>query len=174
MRPRTVTGITLLAALALPAQLVGQSKLTENTLKLDDDAHRPPATIDDVAWIAGSWVGEGFGGNAEEMWTAPSAGSMVGSFKLMHGGEVTLYEIELIVEEEGSLTFKVKHFTSAFEAWEEKAEFVPFPLVRLAPDTAYFSGLTVRRTDPDGLEVIVVAGSEGEVREQVIRYRRAG
>ena len=32
---------------------------------------------------------------------------MVGSYKLMHGEEITLYEIELIAEEAGSLVLKV-------------------------------------------------------------------
>ena len=52
--------LSLLICLALlPATLAAQSPTrsqgTEHTLVLDDPARRPAATIDQVAWIAGSW-----------------------------------------------------------------------------------------------------------------------
>ena len=93
-----------------PAQSPARPPATEHTLVLDDPAERPAATIDQVAWIAGSWVGSAFGGQTEEVWTRPTAGTMVGLYK--HRGEdgVSFYEFQVIVEEGGSLTWKVKHF----------------------------------------------------------------
>lgn len=102
----------------------GQSRHTEHTYKLDDPGHRPPATLDDVAWLAGSWSGEAFGGSFEEVWNPPSGGSMVGMFKTLNGDNVGFYELMLLVEEEGSLSLKVKHFDSDFSAWEEKKDFI--------------------------------------------------
>ena len=42
---------------------------------------------------------------------------------------------------------KVKHFNPDFSAWEERAEFVPFPLVKLEKNVAYFQRFDVSTRD---------------------------
>lgn len=172
-RIRSLSLVAAAAAACLASTAVAQSRNTENTLKLDDPASRPVATICQVAWMAGSWAGEAFGGAVEEVWTPPSAGTMVGMFKLTHGGKPSLYEFQLVVEEEGSLTLKLKHYNADFSGWEEKDGFVSFPLVELTKDAAYFGGLTYRRAGPDELEVHVALEREGELREERLVFRRA-
>src|SRR5210317_214778 len=95
------------SALALTSVAFAQTAQTEHTYKLDDAESRVPGTLDDVAWIVGSWAGEGFGGTFEETWNAASLGTMVGMFKVMGDGEISFYELMLLVEEEGSLALKV-------------------------------------------------------------------
>ncbi len=157
----------------LASAAAAQSRNTEHTLKLDDPDSRPPATIADVAWMAGSWQGEAFGGAVEEVWTPPSAGTMAGMFKLVSGGSPALYEFQLIVEEEGSLILKLKHYGADFSGWEDKDEFVSFPLVKLTEDAAFFSGLTYRRAGPDELEVHVAIERDGKQHEERLALRRA-
>ena len=156
----------------LPATGFAQSTRTENTLQLDDPDERRAATIEDVAWLAGTWEGEAFGGTFEEVWTEPSLGTMVGSYKLMHGEEITLYEIELIAEEAGSLVLKVKHFGPEFAAWEEKKEHLSFPLVKLTDDAIYFQGFTLRRIDEDRVQAFIVRTSGDQVSDAELTYRR--
>lgn len=146
----TLVGLGAVAALAS-----AQSAHTENTLKLDEPGNRPAATIEDVAWLAGTWRGEGLGGTVEEIWSAPSGGAMMGMFKLVKEGKPGLYEFELIVEEEGSLTLKLKHFDAGLASWEEKDEYVSFPLVKLEEQAAYFGGLTYRLVGPGRLRSFV-------------------
>ena len=45
-------------------------------------------------WIEGTWVGDGFGGTSEEVWSAPSAdGTIMGSFRHFKGdGSLNFYE----------------------------------------------------------------------------------
>ena len=136
------------------------------------EGQRPAASISDVAWLAGSWQGEGFGGTIEEIWSEPSAGSMMGMFKLMHNGQPSMYELELIVEEDETLILKVKHFEADFSAWEDKNEFLSFPLVKLADEAIYFEGLTFKRVGPDQLHVYLAAKKGDEFVERHIRYRR--
>lgn len=145
---------------------------TENTLRLDQNAPRPAASIAQLSWLAGSWEGEAFDGQTEEIWTPPSAGSMTGIFKLMHGDESSLYEFMLIVEDEGSLVIRLKHYNNDFSAWEEKDGYISFPLVRLEGETAYFDGLTYKRIDNDRMTVFLAVSSEEGVREEVFHYRR--
>ena len=99
---------------------------------------------------------------------------MVGLFKLMHDGKPSMYEIQLIVEEAGSLTLKVKHFNEDFSAWEEKADFVAFPLVRINEKGAWFRGLTILRDGEDGLILYLAMKSGDKTTEQKLVYRRAG
>ena len=159
--------VILLASFAF-----AQSRNTQNTLKLDDPASRPAATIESVAWLAGTWQGKAFGGEFEEVWTVPSAGAMAGLFKLMHDGKPTMYEFELIVEEEGSLSVKLKHFNSDLSGWEEKDKFISFPLVKLTDDAAYFDGLTYRRVGADQVQVYVAIEQNGKVQEEELLCQR--
>jgi hypothetical protein len=165
-------GLVVCVLAAPPA--AAQSRKTEHTLTLDDPAVRPPARIEQMSWLAGSWLGEALGGTVEEVWTPPSAGTMVGMFKLMHDGKPSMYELELIVEEAGSLTLKVKHFDADFGAWEEKQESVGFPLVRLNEKGAWFDGLTILRDGADGLTLYLAMKHDGKTTEQTLVYRRAG
>ena len=149
-----------------------QSRKTDNVYQLDDPENQAPASISQMAWLAGSWAGEGLGGDVEEMWSAPSGGTMIGSFKLVQGDEPSIYEIELMVEVGGSLEWRVKHFNPDFSAWEEKADFVSFPLVKIEEEAAYFDGLTVMKDGEDGLKVFLIIGHEGEIREETLSFRR--
>ena len=137
---RQLTAIVLLVCLAQSA--VAQSQRTEHTYQLDDPDARPAATLDDVAWLVGNWSGEAFGASFEEHWNPPSAGSMIGFFKLLDGDDVSFYELLLLVEEEGSLALKVKHFNPDFSAWEEKEDYVTFRYIMSDGDAVHFSGIS--------------------------------
>jgi hypothetical protein len=164
--------LLVLSTVFLCGTAAAQSQLTEHTFKLDDPEARPPATIEDVAWLAGSWEGEAFGASFEEVWNPPSAGSIVGMFKLMHDGEVSFYELILIVEERGSLDFRVKHFNPDFSAWEEKEDYINFRFVKADENAAHFSGFSIYRISDDLMHGYIVMRNEEGVREEKLIYRR--
>jgi hypothetical protein len=169
--PAMTRRLVLLVVLAVIFRFAeAQVMRTEHILGIDPEGESPPATLDAVAWLAGSWSGEAFGGTFEEVWTPASSGSMVGLFKLAHDGVPSIYEIQLIVEEEGTLVWKVKHFNNDFSAWEEKSEYVSFPLVKVEPDTVYFDGLTLTKNGAN-LVVFLSVGHGDEVREEMLTYR---
>ncbi len=160
----------LLCLLAVP--VLAQSARTEHTLQLDDPDQRPKATLEDVGWLVGSWEGTAFGARFEEVWNPPSAGSMVGMFKVIRDDAVDFYELLLLVEEEGSLSLKVKHFTPAFVAWETKEDYIDFRLVRVDDDAIHFSGLSFYRRGDDAMEGYIAMRSEAGVREERLDYKR--
>ena len=43
-------------------------------------APAPPAQIADLSWLTGQWHGEGYGGPATEVYSAPQAGGIAGHF----------------------------------------------------------------------------------------------
>ena len=165
--------IVLLVMLGLASVAGAQSMQTEHIFKLDDPDSRPPATLDDVSWLVGSWTGDAFGSSFEEVWNPPTAGSMVGMWKLMKEGEVVFYELILLVEEEDSLSIKVKHFADDFVAWEDKEDYVRFRLVAFDEDAVHFSGLSFHRISDDEIHGFIAMHSKGEVHEEKLIYHRA-
>ncbi|MEL7187456.1 MAG: DUF6265 family protein [Pseudomonadota bacterium] len=149
-----------------------QSARTEHTFRLDDPDARPAATLADASWLVGSWSGPAFGAMAEEVWNPPSAGSMVGMFKVYKEDTVLFYELIIMVEEQGSLAIKVKHFNADFTAWESKEDYVTFRLVEVAEDALHFSGLSFYRITDDELHVYIALNSNGETSEHKLIYLR--
>ena len=144
------------------------------TREAQPGAPPPPAKINDLAWLAGQWVGEGLGGIATEVYSPIAGGQMVGHFSLVQDGKVAFYEIVSIVEYGGSLEYRLKHFNADLTGWEEKAQVQRFALVATDKDVWYFDGFTMRREGADGLIITVRAKrKDGTSSELVFRYRRA-
>ena len=165
-----ILGLMLLVCLAQSA--LAQSQRTEHTYALDDPDNRPAATLADVSWLVGNWSGEAFGSQFESHWNSPSAGSMVGFFKLMNGDAVNFYELLLLVEEEGSLSLKVKHFSPEFTAWEEKEDYTRFRFVKADENAIHFSGISFYRISDDEMHAYLVMRSGDSIREEKLVYRR--
>jgi Domain of unknown function (DUF6265) len=132
----------------------------------------PRATVSDFAWLAGHWRGEGLGGQCEEIWSEPLAGTMMGSFRLVKSDRVEFYEMMVLVPEGDGIALKVKHFTEGFTGWEEKNDSVSFVLESVDGRSARFRGLTMER-DSDRLEVRVrIKHKDGTVRDEPFVFRR--
>jgi hypothetical protein len=134
----------------------------------------PPATVAQLDWLAGIWAGEGIGGaKATEVYSPPGAGSLGGHFVQEDGkGGVEFFEIMQIAEVDGSLVYRLKHFTGALAGWEEKDAYVSFPLVAIEDDAVYFDGLTLRREGDALVSAVLVRQTDGSVKEYAFRYRR--
>lgn len=139
----------------------------QHTLQLDPDAPKPKASIEDVAWIAGHWKGEAFGGITEEIWSPPMGNSMMCVFRLVKDGVVNFYEIVTITEEQGSLILRLKHFNADLSGWEEKDETVDFPLVKLQHNNAFFDGFTFEKINDEAMNIYVVIGQKDGVPEEM-------
>ena len=145
---------------------------TEHTYQLEPGETRPAATLDDASWLVGSWSGTAFGEQFEAVWNAPSAGSMVGMFKLFDGDEVSFYEILLLTVEDGTLSLKVKHFNPDFTAWEDKADYVNFRLAKIEENALHFSGISFYRLDENHIDAYIVMRNGDEVTEHKLVYER--
>lgn len=163
--------VALVASLATSAGLAAE-RLTEHTFRLADDEKPPSATLEDAAFLAGAWEGEAFGGRFEEVWNSPSAGSMIGMFKLFDDDGVAFYELMLITVDGGTLSLKVRHFNADFMAWEEKADYVEFRLAAIEEHALHFAGLSFYRRGPDALEAYIVMRNDSGIREEKLTFTR--
>jgi hypothetical protein len=146
-----------------------------NILRQEEHGTAPAARIEDVAWIAGHWQGEAFGGLAEEMWSPPFGRSMMGMYKMVKDGEVVFYEFLTIVEERDSLVLRLKHFDGGLKGWEEKDVSIEFPLVAWTENEVNFDGLTFRLAAADALEAyVLLKHKDGGLEEVGFRYHRVG
>jgi len=150
-----------------------QVKNTENTLKLTEGQMAEKATIADAAWLAGSWRGPGLGGSSEETWSKPDAGVMVGTYRLIKDGKPAFYEMMWLLETEGTLILRLKHFNPDLTGWEEKDKSVDFKFVKKDGKRLYFSGLTFERASKDNLNIyLALRQRDGTLKEEAFRMKR--
>lgn len=126
----------------------------------DKTSTKKSVGIEQLDWIAGHWDGDAMGGKFEETWNPPKGGEMLGMFKFIKDDKVKFYEILTIVENEGSLVLRLKHFDSALVGWEEKDKSVEFPLVKITDEEARFDGLTFRKINDNEMLISVAVKSE--------------
>lgn len=172
MRNRAISWLVLCGAMAA-APTHAQEKLTERTFKLKSGAKSPPATIAEMAWLAGHWAGSALGGVSEEIWSPPKAGSMMGMYRLVRDGKPVFYELLTVVEENGTLILRLKHFNPDLTGWEEKGQTVDFPLVALGDGAVHFEGMSFHPQGNANLTVYLAIGTkDGAVREEAFSYTR--
>ncbi|MEZ4796510.1 MAG: DUF6265 family protein [Flavobacteriaceae bacterium] len=125
--------------------------------------------IENIAWIAGTWKGEAFGGITEEIWSEPSGGSMMATFKLVVDGKVSFYEIEIIREVENSLILQLKHFNNDLKGWETKDETIDFPLIEITPNKITFEGMIFEKVNDKEMNIYV--DIENKEKKETVKFQ---
>lgn len=136
----------------------------------------PPAAearIEAAAWLAGRWVGTGFGGEMEETWAPPIGGQMVGHFRYWRDGEPQFYEFMMLDVVEGGVRMRVKHFNPDMVGWEDKDGWHTFEPVSVGPEALLFNGLEIRREGADRVVMTIRLRRGDVVEEEVLRFQRA-
>jgi hypothetical protein len=173
VRAAQVAMVTILG-LAQGASTHAQVAQTEHTLKLEEKAARPKATLADVKLLEGHWKGDFLGAKAEELWLPPAGGAMAGVFRLYEGDKAMFYEFMLLLEEEGSVSMKLKHFHGDLKGWEEKDEMQTFRFVKSTLEGVWFEGLTfLKQADGSLKGYIALKGKDGKAHEESFVYRQA-
>lgn len=134
-------------------------------------AASPPAKIADFAWLEGTWIGTGLGGQAEESYSAPLGNAIVGTFRFVKDGKPVFYELVTVVEEGGSVLIRLKHFHPNLVGWEEKDKSVEFKLVALDGQTAYFDGQTLRREGDALYTAVLIKAKDGKESVEQFSYK---
>lgn len=164
------TAAGILAAAGLSHQPAPQSPPAEPAPKPDPLAR--------VAFLAGQWSSNSPDGFVEEIWSPPHASSIMGVFrwcKPAPDSSPAMFEILTITSEGADIYLRLRHFTPALAAKEEKD--APMTLKLLAPEpgatpsTAVFvahanagklSKITYERTKDDSLLIEVAFTPESQ------------
>ncbi len=94
-------------------------------------------TLADFAWLEGRWQGTWGPRTAEQSWTSPKAGMMLGTFRLVEDEKTLVIELFTFVEKPDAIDLYIRHFTSALVPWE-KTNATYLKLVSLDPAKATF------------------------------------
>jgi hypothetical protein len=129
-----------------------------------------PGRLADLAWMAGHWIDDAGGSLSEEIWAAPASGCMIGMWRYASEGKPKLFELLAILQEDGGPVLRIRHFSPALVAREEKDTPVVLPLVKLEGHEAVFEGqgsagavrLTYRQPDPNTLVGVLEKGTTRE------------
>jgi hypothetical protein len=162
----------IVLAIAFTTNAFAQIKVTENILSLEPEMTSPQASLQDINWLAGSWEGKAFGGEFEEVWTSPSGGSMMGSYKSIDENKTSFYEFIIIQEINNSLLIKLKHFHPDLKGWEEKDSTIDFPLVKVTKNKVYFDGYTFEKINENLIIVYVLLGKDDKTEEVKFIYNK--
>lgn len=133
----------------------------------------PRIELSDLKWLEGCWEGAGFGNRVGECWMSAPDGRLTGMFQIIDAdGQQTLSEIFVLDEFEEGPAIRLKHFYADLTGWEDKDEFVVFPLRETGADFARFDGLAYSRTGDDRLIVELVVSQGGESSVQRLEFQR--
>jgi Domain of unknown function (DUF6265) len=158
--------ILLFCTVPIPA--IAQRPSPDATVRTwTDTTISPAATLKDMLWLVGDWQGPLEGGMQQHTAFPPTKGHMPGFARGWgQDGSIWFYEINDFIELNGSLEFRVKHFSGDLAGWEDKNDYVRHRLIELTDKAMYFDGLTLVKQDPDHYTVylrITDGDKKGEV-----------
>jgi hypothetical protein len=94
------------------------------------ESARKPASVDDLAWLAGCWASVGGEAGSGEQWTAPAGNTLLGVSRTVQNSETVAYEFLRIRETEaGEIEYIAK------PSGQEEATFL---MVRLSAGEVVF------------------------------------
>ncbi len=139
------------------------------------DEHTPArkqpirAKISDLDWLEGHWSTSFDGNELHEIWSPPVRDCMMASFCWIKKGNVWMYELFSIAEENDGLVLRFKHFSRELHGWEEKDEALTLTLVSLEEHVATFENsvggspgrMVFRKESPTRLTVKVGGDKAG-------------
>jgi hypothetical protein len=117
--------------------------LVLHTIPLAAFSQTIDSAVKPLAFLSGRWTSDSAEGHEEEYWSQATGRSMVGTYRVLKGGDPVFYEFWVIEVEDGKVIFKMKHFDRGLIGWEEKAD-----MVRLTGSNS--DGYDVLFSKPDG------------------------
>lgn len=130
----------------------------------DGAAAKP--SLEDLAWLAGTYRGEAFGGAIEEWWAPPLGGSVIGLVRLTDAGKTTSVEMLIIAEEADGIVLRLRHFGARYEPREDAPTLMH--LVEVAP------GRVVFRSDDAGSRIKHLTYRRPNAKDFLIDVTRTG
>ncbi|WP_221029256.1 DUF6265 family protein [Actomonas aquatica] len=114
----------------------------------DAPAIPPPATLADLAWLVGAWQGA-LDDNHQEAYVFPAAAGQLPGFARgwTPSGGFLFSEANTFVEIDGTLEYRVKHFTPEFHGVEPRDGYERHRLLAHTGNTWFFENITFRRDD---------------------------
>lgn len=137
------------------------------------------APLKALAFLSGHWRGELDGALTDDFWSKPEGDSIIGMYREIQAGKVTMYELLSIEQTGDGPVLLIKHFNPGLRAWEEKDHGVILNLTHVAAGEAVFQRpdrrlrLTFRLVSKDVLETTLEEIRNGKPTTTVFREKRS-
>ncbi len=115
-RPQNPSGSGTQAALEPPASSAASAQPRKP--EVSTPATSKP-TLAQLSWLAGRWQGAWGPRVAQQVWTAPRAGLMMGTFQLAENNKTLVLEVFTVTDGVDGIKFSLRHFTPSLVAWEK-------------------------------------------------------
>lgn len=159
--------LALVLALALlqPATVMGQKTVTAAEL----------------AWMAGRWRAEVWGGVGEEVWMKNSDNSLLCVFSFVKDGKPSFYEFLTVEPREQGLTLHLRHFHAKLIAWEDKESPLLFTISKATTNEVIFervdsagarTKISYKLAAPDRLTSTLERVKDGKSNVDTFNFRR--
>ena len=107
------------------------------------------ASIDDVRWLEGYWIGKMPEGPVEQYYLPPAANQMPSFVRALSDKGIVFYEISAFVERGGTIFIRLRHFTPDQIGWEDRSGPIERPLLAIEGGNLFFDRISFIRTDED-------------------------
>ena len=96
-------------------------------------------TLEDFAWLTGTWVEDHKGSVLTEVWGAPQGDAMVGHDRWTIRGKTRMYELIAIEQTKEGIVLRLRHFSKGLVPWKaERDGPVSWPLKSVTQNSAVF------------------------------------
>ncbi|MBT8220516.1 MAG: hypothetical protein KJP00_11860 [Bacteroidia bacterium] len=130
-------------------------------------------TWDDIEWISGDWIGDGFGGTSYEHWSKPIADIMTGTYRHVSDGKNNFFEFFTISKrQDGSFVLMLRHFNPDMNAWEDKEGQLVWEFNGKTDDSITFGPCTYKRVGEDKMEIELIMQRNGKKDTEIFNFKR--
>jgi hypothetical protein len=138
-----------------------------------EGAQPVPASIDDVRWLEGYWIGKMPEGPVEQYYLAPAADQMPSFVRSLNDKGIVFYEISTFVARGGTIFIRLRHFTPDQIGWEDRSGPIERPLLAIEGGNLFFDRISFIRTGPDNYTVYFLNMEGDQERDTLtIPFRR--
>lgn len=136
------------------------------------------ASINDLAFMSGTWTMQHEWGDMEEFWGPPMGNSLISSYRCVKDGKVVFYEFVVIEQVENIPVMKLRHFNPGSIGWEDKNSPLEYPLASLTQNKAVFEAKDkslrlIYQLKAGNLDVILEEKNKNNEMEQIVfSYKR--
>ena len=102
-------------------------------------AAQPPASIDQLSWMTGTWKVALGPNTLEETWVAPTGGSIAAMVR-MYGETTSMFEVITIEEKDGTLAMTIQQWNTGFEPRMPEAQ--QLTLAEISDQRVMFEAVT--------------------------------
>jgi len=130
-------------------------------------------TWDNISWMTGEWIGDGFGGISYGTWSAPINDIMLGTYRHTSDGKNNFFELFTIAKnEEGQFEMKLRHFNPDMTAWEDKEGQLIWPLKSHAENKVTFGPCTYELIAPGKMKITLLMDNDGKQETEIFNFTK--